>query len=66
MTTFKSKLKISRLERETYVSCTENHIFVLKFRRTPKMLRVGKKNRIGRFVQKTIFLIVARGSFFVY
>jgi len=30
MTTYKCKLKISRLERETYLSRTENHIFALK------------------------------------
>jgi len=36
MTTYKCKLKKSRLERETYLSHTENHV-----------LRVGTK-RVGR------------------
>jgi len=30
MATYKCKLKINRLERETNLSLTENHIFALK------------------------------------
>ena len=48
MTTYKCKLKKSRLERETYLSRTENHNFALKSSTNTKKFRVGTKNRVGR------------------
>ena len=49
MTTFKCKHEISMLERETYLSHTENHIFALKTTTNmKKRLRVRtKKGRLG-------------------
>ena len=42
MTTNKCKLKISRLERETYLSYTENHSFALQTLTNTKIkFRVG-------------------------
>ena len=44
MKTYKCKLKKSRLERETYLSRTENHIFALKSStNTKKSLGSAKK-----------------------
>ena len=41
MTTYKCKLTISMLERETYLSCSENR------RRTPKIKRFRVVTKIG-------------------
>ena len=47
MTTHKCKLKISRLERETYLTRIENHIFALKSSTNTKSFSVDTINRVG-------------------
>jgi len=46
MTTYKCKHKINRLERETYLFRTENHILLLNLRRTP-IKSLGSAQKVG-------------------
>ena len=61
MTTYKCKLKISRLERETYLSLIENHIFALKSStNTKNRLVSAPRNRVGQVSAKKYFLRLDR------
>jgi len=49
MTTYKYKLQIRRLERETYLSRTENNILALKSSTNTKQKVQGRhKHRVGQ------------------